>query len=69
MWCNWLNGAKMAKKKEVTRVSVTFPPTVYEDLERIAQSKKVSLAWVVRDAAEKYLVEKYPLFQTRQNEK
>jgi hypothetical protein len=31
------------------------PPALYETLEEIAQQKKVLLAWVVRDAAEKYV--------------
>lgn len=37
------------------RASISFPPAVYETLEEIAKQKRVSLAWVVRDAAEKYL--------------
>ena len=37
------------------RASITFPPDLYETLEEIAKQKKVSLAWVVRDAAEKYV--------------
>jgi hypothetical protein len=37
------------------RASISFPPGLYDTLERIAKDKKVSLAWVVRDAAEKYL--------------
>lgn len=40
-----------------TRASVTFPPEVYSSLEAIARNKKVSVAWVVRDAIEKYLTE------------
>ena len=37
------------------RASISFPPDLYETLEEIAKRKKVSLAWVVRDAAEKYV--------------
>ncbi|GAA2890965.1 metal-responsive CopG/Arc/MetJ family transcriptional regulator [Aminobacter niigataensis] len=37
------------------RASVSFPPQLYRELEQIAKGKKVSLAWVVRDAAEKYV--------------
>jgi predicted DNA-binding protein len=44
------------------RASISFPPEVYETLETIAKEKKVSLAWVVREAAEKYIAEKWPLF-------
>jgi predicted DNA-binding protein len=44
------------------RATISFPPDVYETLETIAKEKKVSLAWVVREAAEKYIAEKWPLF-------
>jgi metal-responsive CopG/Arc/MetJ family transcriptional regulator len=37
------------------RASISFPPALYETLEDIAKQKKVSLSWVVRDAAEKYI--------------
>jgi metal-responsive CopG/Arc/MetJ family transcriptional regulator len=52
--------------KESTRASVTFPPDIYSELERIAEEKKVSLAWVVRDAVEKYIEAQYPLFHRQQ---
>ena len=45
------------------RASVTFPPDVYRRLEEIAKKKKVSLAWVVRDAAEQYIADKWPLLE------
>ena len=44
------------------RASISFSPEVYETLETIAKEKKVSLAWVVREAAEKYIADKWPLF-------
>lgn len=44
------------------RATISFPPEMYETLEIIAKEKKVSLAWVVRDAAERYIAEKWPLF-------
>jgi metal-responsive CopG/Arc/MetJ family transcriptional regulator len=37
------------------RASISFPSHLYETLEELAKRKKVSLAWVVRDAAEKYV--------------
>jgi metal-responsive CopG/Arc/MetJ family transcriptional regulator len=43
------------------RASVSFPRELYETLEKIAKQKKVSLAWVVRDATEQYVAEKWPL--------
>jgi predicted DNA-binding protein len=44
------------------RASISFPADVYKTLEEIAKQKKVSLAWVVREAAEKYVAELHPLF-------
>ncbi len=38
------------------RASISFPPDIYEVLEQLARQKKVSLAWVVRDAVERYVV-------------
>jgi len=46
---------------KTVRVSVSFPRDLYEILEGIARDKKVSVAWVVRDASEKYLDERWPL--------
>ena len=45
------------------RATISFPPDVYQTLEGIAKEKKVSLAWVVREAAEKYIADKWPLFK------
>jgi predicted DNA-binding protein len=53
---------KAAESAVTIRASISFPPDVYETLETIAKEKKVSLAWVVRDAAERYIAEKWPLF-------
>jgi len=50
-----------AQRKAAVRASITFPPDLYETLEAIAQQKKVSLAWVVRDASEKYVAEQKPV--------
>jgi predicted DNA-binding ribbon-helix-helix protein len=44
------------------RASISFPPDIYRTLEEIAHKKKVSLAWVVREAAEKYVADQWPLF-------
>jgi len=37
--------------------SISFPPDIYESLEELGKQKKVSLAWVVRDAAERYVAD------------
>jgi metal-responsive CopG/Arc/MetJ family transcriptional regulator len=44
------------------RASISFPPNVYRTLEEIARKKKVSVAWVVREAAEQYVDGQTPLF-------
>lgn len=49
-------------KSAASRVSVTLSVDVHETLERIAREKKVSVAWVMRDAAEQYIANKWPLF-------
>ena len=54
---------RTVKAASAPRASVTFPPDLYRALEKIAQKKKVSVAWVVRDAAEKYVADQWPLFR------
>ena len=39
----------------VERISVSLPADHKQALEKIASKKKVSIAWVIRDAVEKYL--------------
>lgn len=55
---------KRGKEENMTavRASVSFPPELYRTLEQMAKQKKVSLAWVVREAAEKYVGDQWPLF-------
>lgn len=58
------DGKKMkSQSAAAVRASISFPPDVYETLEEIAKEKKVSLAWVVRDATEKYIADKWPLLK------
>ena len=45
------------------RTSVTLPRDVYETMAQLAKSKKVTVAWVIRDAAEKYVGNEWPLFR------
>jgi predicted DNA-binding protein len=58
------NGRKKTKIQSTSavRASISFPSDIYETLDIIAKQKKVSLAWVVREAAEQYIGEKWPLF-------
>ena len=43
------------KAASALRASVSFPLDLYRTIEQIAKQKKVSVAWVVRDATEKYV--------------
>ena len=61
----------MAKRKTKTnkqeaegsvRMSVSFDQDDYAELKAIAESKRVSIAWVVRDAVVDYLTARVPLF-------
>jgi len=64
------SGGKKTKAQSAAavRASISFPPDVYETLEVIAKEKKVSLAWVVREAAEQYIGGKWPLFSGKAGE-
>jgi len=55
--------ATAEKPTKAPRQSVTFTPEIYAELEKLSKAKKVSIAWLVRDATEKYIAEQYPLFQ------
>jgi len=49
-----------APAERTVRASVSFPEDQYAELERIAQEQRVSLAWVVREAVQTYLVKRCP---------
>jgi hypothetical protein len=53
---------QQTKTQSSVRASISFPPDVFETLGLIAEGKKVSLAWVVREGAENYIADKRPLF-------
>jgi metal-responsive CopG/Arc/MetJ family transcriptional regulator len=57
--------AQPKRSTKTTRASVSFPNDVYETLERIAKDRRVSVAWIVRDAVEKYVNEQWPLLGGR----
>jgi len=48
------SGIVSAESGTAIRASVSFPSDLYASLEEIARHKKVSLAWVIREAAERY---------------
>ena len=54
--------AKVADETISIRATISFPTELYKTLEVIARQKKVSLAWVVREAADKYVADQWPLF-------
>jgi predicted transcriptional regulator len=58
-----VTGKQKGRKTVMPRVSVSLSPEVHATLEQIAQEKKVSVAWVMRDAAEQYIADKWPLFK------
>lgn len=45
------------------RVTATVPRSYYAELQRIAKEKRVSIAWVIRDAIREYVESKLPLFR------
>jgi hypothetical protein len=66
-----LRGFQVAGKKggggrhesgRMVRASASFPRDLYRTLEQLARQKKVSVAWVVREAAEQYVAQQWPLF-------
>jgi hypothetical protein len=60
LWCKLAERAMKdsegsAAGRRKVRASMSLPQDLYEEIERVARIKKVSIAWVVRDAVEKYL--------------
>jgi len=51
--------------ERMRRTTFSLPQEFYEDLEKIAESKRVAVSWVIRDAIEKYISEMHPLFSQR----
>jgi hypothetical protein len=45
------------KNASFVRASISFPFGIYQSLGTLAKQKKVSLAWVVREAAERYVAD------------
>jgi hypothetical protein len=59
----------MARSKpddsQTVRATISFPAERYAMLEQIARQKKVSVAWVVREAVDNYVDARTPLFAQR----
>ena len=59
--------SESAKRQQTgTRITVTVPKGDYEQVCRMAKSKKVSNAWIIRDAVEKYIQADTPLFAMKE---
>lgn len=56
-------GKKPSGKPKATRTTASLPPQVYQTLQDIAKQKKVSVSWVIREAAEKYVADQWPLLK------
>jgi predicted DNA-binding protein len=59
-------GRKPTGRPRATRASASLPPEIYSTLQSIAKQKKVSVAWVIRDAADKYIAEQRLLLEAPQ---
>lgn len=66
LWCVLAEGRASRGAEEAraspTRVSVSFNPADYAEIKEIARVKRVSAAWVVRQAVTDYLNSRAPLF-------
>jgi hypothetical protein len=55
-------GSETTVNGKMVRTSVCLPSLSHAELEKVASQKKVSVAWVVREAVEQYLAGRAPLF-------
>ena len=54
---NDVQRAMKSSTETTVRASISFPASLYRTLEELAKQRKVSMAWIVRDAAEKYVAD------------
>lgn len=55
-------GRRKQHEARSARTSVSLPRNIYLEVQRIARRNRVSTAWVIRDAVEKYVGNEAPLF-------
>lgn len=55
-------GRPVSGKPRSVRATVSLSPEIYSTLSALAKERKVSTAWIMRDAAEKYVAAQWPLF-------
>lgn len=60
-----IRGCKPTGKPRAARASASVLPDLYRTLQDVAKQKKISVAWVIRDAAEKYIVDQWPPLEAR----
>ena len=58
-------GRKPTGKPRAVRMTASLPPEICETLQGIAKQKKVSVAWVIREAAEMYVADQSPLLDRK----
>lgn len=64
-WCIVVKGELyVAGEAETVRLSISIPAEDYADIKQTAETKRVSIAWVVRDAVRQYLKDQAPLFRS-----
>lgn len=52
---------KSRPSRRPTRMTISLSRDQKKELQRLADAKKVSLAWIIRDAIDRYLFEDAPL--------
>ncbi len=57
---------KRRRTGKMPRSSISFSAITQEELNRLAEKKKVSVAWIVREAVDRYLAAENPLFHGMQ---
>lgn len=57
-------GRKPSGTPKANRPSASLPPELCATLHRLAKQKKLSLALVIRDVAEGYIAEHWPLLES-----
>lgn len=48
---------------KTVQTSVSIPAEDHEEIERLSKQKKVSVAWIIREAIDQYLTAESPLFR------
>jgi predicted transcriptional regulator len=61
-----MDNEKLQNAKSV-RTTVSLPSDDYVELEALARKHRVSVAWIIRDAVQKYLDGQAPLLRAHSN--